>query len=48
MSTLQNNNIFYYAPANAERTDIKKSSIDVCITTDTLEHIPLKKFKKYF
>ena len=45
---LINHNIFYYAPADASKTNLKSGSIDVCISTDTLEHIPLKNLKEIF
>lgn len=37
---LISNKIFYYAPAYASKTNFKSNSVDACISTDTLEHIP--------
>ena len=41
-------NIYYYAPADASKTNLKSRSIDACISTDTLEHIPLKNLEDIF
>ena len=41
-------NIFYHAPADASKTNFKSKSIDACISTDTLEHIPQKDLEKIF
>ena len=41
-------NIYYYAPADASKTNLKSCSIDACISTDTLEHIPLKNLEDIF
>lgn len=40
ISDLENYGIFYRAPFDAASTDFPGSSIDACISTDTLEHIP--------
>ncbi len=45
---LKINNIYYYAPADASKTNLKSNSIDACLSTDTLEHIPKKNLLEIF
>ena len=40
--------IFYVAPYDATNTDIKDKSLDACISTNTLEHIPKEIIVKIF
>ena len=40
LSDLTSYGIEYFAPADARNTHLESDSIDVCVSTDTLEHIP--------
>lgn len=40
--------IFYRAPFDAAHTELETDSVDACITTNTLEHIPLAELKSIF
>ena len=43
---LEKYKIFYKAPADVSKTNFKNNSLDACISTDTLEHIPKDNLKK--
>lgn len=45
---LEKYGIFYKAPADAKCTGMDHGSIDACISTNTLEHIPPKELEKIF
>ena len=45
---LEKYGIFYKAPADAKCTGLDHGSIDACISTNTLEHIPPKELEKIF
>ncbi|EJW22100.1 hypothetical protein IMCC14465_04940 [alpha proteobacterium IMCC14465] len=45
---LEKYGIYYRAPADARRTGLAQGSIDACISTNTLEHIPLEELEKIF
>ncbi len=40
--------IFYRAPYDASKTDFESGSIDICVSTNTLEHIPAASITKIF
>ena len=42
---LEKYKIFYNAPADVSKTNFKNNSLDACISTDTLEHIPKNNLK---
>jgi len=43
---LEEYGINYTAPADAKSTQLPSNSIDVCVSTDTLEHIPLNEIQE--
>ena len=48
LRSLKNYGIEYKAPYNAENTYLKDQSLDACISTNTLEHIPKQSIVKIF
>jgi hypothetical protein len=48
LSDLNNYAIDYRAPYDASNTDLRSKSIDACISTNTLEHIPKESIKDIF
>ncbi len=46
--SLENFGIQYKSPYNAENTDLKDRSLDACVSTNTLEHIPRQSIIKIF
>ncbi len=46
INDLMKYNIYYKAPADVSKTNYKNDSIDACISTDTLEHIPVNNLKQ--
>ena len=48
LTDLETHGIEYYAPADARSTHLKNHQIDICVSTDTLEHIPTADLRKIF
>jgi len=48
LSDLKNYGIEYRAPYDASKTDLANKSVDACVSTATLEHIPKKSIKDIF
>ena len=45
---LKSYGITYKAPYDASRTDLDDKSLDACVSTNTLEHIPVESIKQIF
>lgn len=48
LNNLANYGIEYRAPYNASKTDLPDKSLDACISTNTLEHIPKESIRAIF
>ena len=48
LNELNNYGIDYRSPYDASKTELNSRSVDACISTNTLEHIPIKSIKSIF
>lgn len=48
LNELDNYGIDYRSPYDASKTKLNSKSVDACISTNTLEHIPIKSIKSIF